>query len=79
KGPGEVIIRVKQVGDVVKVTVRDSGEGISQQVIDKVNQGTMGSHRIGLVNVHQRLALLYGKGLTIQRLSPGTDISFDLN
>ncbi len=79
KGPGEVIIRVKQAGDVVKVTVRDSGEGISQQVIDKVNQGTMGSHRIGLVNVHQRLALLYGKGLTIQRLSPGTDISFDLN
>ncbi len=70
----EILVQKEQ--NRAKVTVRDSGAGIALDVINKVYQGTMDSHRIGLVNVHQRVMLLYGQGLTITRLDPGTEISF---
>ncbi|MFD2016862.1 hypothetical protein ACFSJQ_17560 [Vibrio olivae] len=45
-------------------------------MIEQVYQGSISSHRIGMANVHQRLALLYGNGMTITRLEPGTEVSF---
>ncbi|MBF9002849.1 MULTISPECIES: LytS/YhcK type 5TM receptor domain-containing protein [Vibrio] len=79
--PAQVIISVKKQedGQSAKVMIKDTGVGVRQEIINKVYQGTMDSHRIGLVNVHQRVALLYGEGLTIQRLHPGTEISFYVN
>ncbi len=77
--PAQVTISVKRDGERAQVMIKDSGVGIRQEVINKVYQGTMDSHRIGLVNVHQRVALLYGQGLTIERLQPGTEISFYVN
>ena len=77
--PAQVIISVKRDGERAQVMIKDSGVGIRQEVINKVYKGTMDSHRIGLVNVHQRVALLYGQGLTIERLNPGTEISFYVN
>ncbi len=32
--------------------------------------------KIGLLNVHHRVTLLYGEGLHIRRLEPGTEIAF---
>ncbi|MGO1298484.1 MAG: LytS/YhcK type 5TM receptor domain-containing protein [Vibrio sp.] len=77
--PARVTISVKQEHDRAKVTVKDTGLGISQDIINKVYQGTMDSHRIGLVNVHQRVTLLFGEGLMIQRTNPGTEIGFYIN
>ncbi|MEL0657514.1 LytS/YhcK type 5TM receptor domain-containing protein [Psychromonas arctica] len=77
--PGTVTISVKQQEETVKVTVTDTGVGIKTEVIERIYKGSMGSHHIGMVNVHQRVGLLYGSGLTIQRQDIGTSVSFDAN
>ncbi|MRN55328.1 GAF domain-containing protein [Paenibacillus sp. LC-T2] len=78
KGTGNVTISVKDQGDTVRVGIKDTGAGISQETIEKVYSGNMPENKIGLFNVHQRVKLIYGKGLTIHRLDKGTDIYFDV-
>ena len=60
------------------LSVRDTGYGISQAVIDGVAAGRVESRSIGLMNVHQRVKLLYGDGLHLKRLEPGTEVCFYL-
>jgi two-component system LytT family sensor kinase len=36
----------------------------------------MPGNKIGLLNVHHRVKLLYGEGLHIHRRNPGTEIAF---
>jgi len=74
--PGMVSVSVKQMGERVKVTISDSGVGISQPIIDALYSGDINQHHIGLSNVHQRLTMLYGEGLSIKRLEQGTQMSF---
>lgn len=74
--PGNVFISVKKGIDNVIITITDTGVGIDQQIIDKLYQGKIDSHHIGLNNVHQRLLLLYGDGLHIRRLKQGTTMQF---
>lgn len=76
--PGRVTIEVKQLAGGIRVAVRDTGYGISQAVIDGVAAGRVGSRSIGLMNVHQRVKLLYGDGLHLKRLEPGTEVCFYL-
>ncbi|WP_199796147.1 sensor histidine kinase [Aeromonas hydrophila] len=76
--PGRVTIEVKQLAGGIRVAVRDTGYGISQEVIDGVAAGRVESRSIGLMNVHQRVKLLYGDGLHLKRLEPGTEVSFYL-
>ncbi|MBH3297546.1 sensor histidine kinase [Serratia marcescens] len=76
KGKGVVVIAVKDQGDRVKISVKDTGHGINQQTIDRVARNEMPGHNIGLLNVHHRVSLLYGEGLHIRRLEPGTEIAF---
>ncbi|MBP1132767.1 two-component system LytT family sensor kinase [Serratia sp. PL17] len=76
KGKGVVVIAVKDQGDRVKISVKDTGHGIDQKVIDRVARNEMPGHNIGLLNVHHRVSLLYGEGLRIRRLEPGTEIAF---
>jgi len=38
----------------------------------------MSSRHIGLANVHERVKLIYGTGLVIERLNPGTKVYFDI-
>ncbi|ASA26588.1 sensor histidine kinase [Paenibacillus donghaensis] len=78
KGKGTVTISVQEQDDTVRIGIRDTGAGISQETIDKVYSGNMPENKIGLYNVHQRVKLIYGNGLTIRRLEQGTDISFDV-
>ncbi|WP_420745800.1 LytS/YhcK type 5TM receptor domain-containing protein [Photobacterium damselae] len=75
--PGQVSILVKRLlTDEVQVTIEDTGVGIKPEVITKLRNGNMESHRIGLQNVHQRLLLLYGEGLEIVSDKYGTKMSF---
>ncbi|HAV5987004.1 TPA: LytS/YhcK type 5TM receptor domain-containing protein [Serratia marcescens] len=76
KGKGVVVIAVKDQGDRVKISVKDTGHGINQDTIDRVARNEMPGHNIGLLNVHHRVSLLYGEGLHIRRLEPGTEIAF---
>ncbi|WP_193435444.1 LytS/YhcK type 5TM receptor domain-containing protein [Photobacterium carnosum] len=73
---GKVVISVKKNVDDVVVTITDTGVGIDQQTIDRLYQGKIDSHHIGLNNVHQRLLLLYSDGLHIARLEQGTSMQF---
>jgi two-component system LytT family sensor kinase len=76
KGKGVVVIAVKDQGARVKISVKDTGNGINQEVVDRVARNEMPGHNIGLLNVHHRVSLLYGEGLRIRRLEPGTEIAF---
>jgi Putative regulator of cell autolysis len=75
-GKGVVVISVKHQADGIRVSVKDTGHGINQETIDRVARNEMPGNKIGLLNVHHRVSLLYGQGLSIRRLEPGTDISF---
>lgn len=76
KGKGVVVIAVKDQGDRVRISVKDTGHGIDPQVIERVARNEIPGHNIGLLNVHHRVSLLYGEGLRIRRLEPGTEIAF---
>lgn len=77
KGPGTIKLSVKNREDGrVKITVEDTGVGISEEIIHKVYSGNMPENKIGLYNVHLRLKLMYGEGIKIERLEKGTKMEF---
>ncbi|WP_409160689.1 LytS/YhcK type 5TM receptor domain-containing protein [Pectobacterium sp. B2J-2] len=76
RGKGTVVLSVKEQGDRLLVAVKDTGNGISQETMDRVARNELPGNKIGLLNVHHRVRLLYGEGLHIRRLEPGTEIYF---
>ncbi|WP_072129199.1 sensor histidine kinase [Kluyvera genomosp. 1] len=76
KGKGVVTISITESGNRVRISVRDTGPGIDPQVVARVEANEMPGNKIGLLNVHHRVTLLYGEGLHIRRLDPGTEIAF---
>lgn len=76
KGKGTVNISVKDQGEKVKISIADSGIGISEEVIERVYNDNVPENKIGLYNVHLRLKIIYGEGLKIKRLEKGTKIEF---
>ncbi|WP_186328779.1 sensor histidine kinase [Bacillus sp. X1(2014)] len=78
KGPGVVTISVKNLENKVRISVKDTGAGISEHVIHQLLNDNVPANKIGLYNVHQRVKLIYGHGLVIHRLSPGTEVFFDI-
>lgn len=78
KGPGVVTISVKDLGEKIRVTVKDTGAGISEDIIYHLQHDTVPANKIGLYNVYQRVKLIYGNGLVIHRLSPGTEVFFEI-
>jgi len=75
-GSGTVTIGVKQIKEKTKVWIEDNGISIDPEIIQKVYTNQMPKNKIGLNNVHHRLQLIYGQGLTIKRTNPGTLIEF---
>ena len=69
KGPGIVTIMVKDLGEKVRISVKDTGAGIAEEVIQNVYHDEVPAKQIGLYNVHQRVKLIYGEGLVIRRAS----------
>lgn len=78
KGPGVVTITVKDMEDKVRISVKDTGAGIKEEVVNNLYHDNVPVNQIGLYNVHQRVKLIYGEGLVIHRLSPGTEVYFDI-
>ncbi|ELY2747652.1 sensor histidine kinase [Cronobacter sakazakii] len=76
RGKGVVTISIAQSGSRVRIAVRDTGHGIDAHIIEQLDTNEMPVNKIGLVNVHHRVKLLYGEGLHIRRLEPGTEIAF---
>ena len=67
KGLGTVQIIVKEEGETVKISIIDSGIGISEEAIKNVYTNSVPENKIGLYNVHLRIKLIYGEGLIIKR------------
>lgn len=78
EGQGKVTISVEALSHCVRIHVTDNGPGIDQETIDHLYTNQMPAKKIGLLNVHQRVKLIYGNGLIIRHLSPGTDVYFDI-
>lgn len=76
KGKGVVTIGINECGNRVRISVRDTGNGIDPAVVARVEADEMPGNKIGLLNVHHRVKLLYGEGLHIRRMTPGTEITF---
>ncbi|WWO98685.1 MAG: histidine kinase [Candidatus Dasytiphilus stammeri] len=79
---GTIILSIRrQINDKIMVSVRDTGYGISEEVIDRIirNEIPNANNKIGLLNVHQRIKLIYGKGLHISKHWRGTEIYFFIN
>ena len=76
KGIGIVNISVKRHDEKVKISIIDSGVGITEDIIQRVYNDNIPENKIGLYNVHLRLKLIYGEGLIIKRLEKGTKIEF---
>ena len=76
KGAGTIKIILKDKGEKVKISIIDSGIGISDEAIQNVYKDSVPENKIGLYNVHLRIKLIYGQGLIIKRLEKGTKIEF---
>ncbi|KAB0867859.1 sensor histidine kinase [Cronobacter sakazakii] len=76
RGKGVVTISIAQSGSRVRIAVRDTGHGIDPRIVEQLDTNEMPVNKIGLINVHHRVKLLYGEGLHIRRLEPGTEIAF---
>ena len=63
----------------MRVSGRYTGAGISEDIINRGARDEMPGNKIGLLNVHHRVKLLSGQGLTIIRHQPGTEIAFTLS
>lgn len=77
-GHGTVKISVKNKTNKICISVENDGVTIDEDIIKKVKNGNMPENKIGLYNVHLRMKLMYGKGLSIKRLNPGTKIEFSI-
>ena len=74
---GTVTISVIEKDKTYNISIEDDGIGIDQSIIDGIDDKI--EKNIGLKNVHNRLKILYGKGLNIEKLEKGTRISFNIN
>ena len=77
-GKGTVKITVKNSDYKTIVSVENDGITIDDEIINKVKNGNMPENKIGLYNVHLRIKLMYGNGLVIKKLNPGTKIEFSI-
>ncbi|MGG7144261.1 LytS/YhcK type 5TM receptor domain-containing protein [Clostridium nigeriense] len=73
---GTIKISVKDEGEKTKISIIDSGIGISEDMINKIYTDNVPEKKIGLYNVHSRIKLIYGEGLNIKRLDKGTMVEF---
>jgi len=73
---GQIHIEVAERSDYVRISIRDTGDGIPPLKREAILDGTY-RLGIGLVNVNRRLKNAYGHGLSIDSVEgAGTEISF---
>ena len=74
---GNINIKVHKISKGCRIIIEDDGVGIDKEIIKNLDIPEI-EKSVGLKNVHNRIKLLYGKGLKIERLEQGTRISFDI-
>ncbi|NHN31772.1 hybrid sensor histidine kinase/response regulator [Paenibacillus agricola] len=75
---GTILIRVTEQQGVVQVTVSDDGVGMPESKLKSILT-ERSSDGVGLMNIHKRLLMQYGKGLQINsEWQQGTTVSFEV-
>jgi two-component system sensor histidine kinase YesM len=88
-GSGQIVISATQTGPILEFTVTDNGMGMTTAALDALNasfeQGSLinlgedqGDRSIGLINIHERIRLVYGDGYGLHAESEkgtGTTVS----
>lgn len=62
---GTVIVRMTQKEDTIDIEIEDDGVGISDEKRKTLLRGNDATKGVGLLNIHNRLLKLYGRGLSI--------------
>lgn len=81
--PGEIMVQARRDGNQIILTVSDNGLGIEEEKLEEIRDhlySPNSSFGLGLVNVHQRLQIYYGKkyGVKIEsELDYGTQVSIN--
>lgn len=83
---GKIEVKARRYEDIVKVTVKDSGWGLTAQEVENINtsirkQVIKESNHIGLSNVNQRIKLAFGENYGIKlesQIGFGTTVSLRL-
>lgn len=76
-GGGRVTVSAEKVAAGLAFTIEDNGAGMNVDLIKDILEGKGTSQSVGLLNIHQRLLLYYGRGLTIEsEPGHGTKVSF---
>lgn len=79
KGHGIVKISIKKSNeDNLIISVEDDGEGIPENIVEKIYKNKMDENKIGMSNVHKRLKYIYGEGLSIKNLNTGSKVYFNI-
>lgn len=67
-----VIITIRKVEDYIEIEIKDNGVGIEDiklnEIKEKLHKGEYNGNSIGLINVHERIRMYYGKkyGVSIE-------------
>jgi len=64
-GGGTVCIRIKETNGETCIEVKDDGAGIVEKKIEMILANERLDQGVGLLNIHHRLQMLYGRGLEI--------------
>lgn len=77
RSTGKVEVGVHQTEELVIISVKDSGYGIPEEIVNALHNDTLDSTKVGLSNVDKRLRSIYGEkyGLDIQSSPEGTEIN----
>ena len=66
---GEITIEGYSHEDKIIIEIKDNGKGMSNRQINDVFNNKEGINRVGLINVHERIQLSYGKMYGIEVIS----------
>jgi len=71
-GGGTVLVRMKQIAENIYMEIEDDGVGISSEELAVILSESRPDQGVGLLNIHNRLLKLYGRGLEISSVSGRT-------
>ncbi|HWQ40809.1 MAG TPA: histidine kinase [Desulfosporosinus sp.] len=77
-GGGTVFVRMKQKNENICIEIEDDGVGISGEKLAALLDGLGLDQGVGLLNIHNRLLKLYGRGLEISSESGHTCVKLSI-
>lgn len=86
-GKGHILIRVKEIEDILIIQIIDDGNGVDEQTATEINENLSlmkkpGEGRsVGIYNVNERIRLYYGDSASLQfesKLGEGTKITITI-